>query len=130
MMRGFFRRPSGPGWALIGDAGHFKHPATAQGISDAVEQALFVADALGGAGPGIDDYETWRDERAAGHYEFSFRFGTLPRPETAGPLFAGFESDPSAALDLRDVLSRRIRPEAAFTPARLARWFAAEPATV
>ncbi|MGW0803411.1 NAD(P)/FAD-dependent oxidoreductase [Nonomuraea sp. NPDC002799] len=32
----FFRRSSGPGWVLIGDAGHFKDPVTAQGIRDAV----------------------------------------------------------------------------------------------
>ena len=32
----FFRRSSGPGWALAGDAGHFKDPVTAQGIRDAL----------------------------------------------------------------------------------------------
>jgi 2-polyprenyl-6-methoxyphenol hydroxylase-like FAD-dependent oxidoreductase len=48
LMRGFFRRPTGPGWALVGDAGHFKHPGTAQGIADAVEQAVYIADSLSG----------------------------------------------------------------------------------
>src|SRR3954452_21676632 len=32
----YFRRSSGPGWALAGDAGHFKDPVTAQGIRDAL----------------------------------------------------------------------------------------------
>ena len=32
----YFRRSSGPGWALPGDAGHFKDPVTAQGIRDAM----------------------------------------------------------------------------------------------
>lgn len=32
----FFRASSGPGWALVGDAGHFKDPVIAQGIRDAV----------------------------------------------------------------------------------------------
>src|SRR3954453_5389732 len=63
MMRGYFRRAAGPGWALVGDAGHFKHPGTAQGISDAVEQAVHVAEGVSGADPGLDDYEAWRDER-------------------------------------------------------------------
>ena len=54
MLRGFFRQASGPGWALVGDAGHFKHPATAQGISDAIEQAIHVADALGGTEAGAE----------------------------------------------------------------------------
>jgi 2-polyprenyl-6-methoxyphenol hydroxylase-like FAD-dependent oxidoreductase len=35
MMRGHYRQACGPGWALLGDAGHFKHPTTAQGIGDA-----------------------------------------------------------------------------------------------
>ena len=30
-----FRRPYGPGWALVGDAGYHKDPINAQGISDA-----------------------------------------------------------------------------------------------
>ncbi len=49
---------------LVGAAGHFKHPGTAQGINDAVEQALHVAEALSGSRPSLDGYERWRDERA------------------------------------------------------------------
>jgi 2-polyprenyl-6-methoxyphenol hydroxylase-like FAD-dependent oxidoreductase len=64
LMRGYFRAPAGPGFALVGDACHFKHPGTAQGIADAVEQALYVADALSGSRPSLDGYERWRDERA------------------------------------------------------------------
>ena len=51
LMRGFFRRPAGPGWALVGDACHFKHPGTAQGIGDAFEQAIYLADAVSGPDP-------------------------------------------------------------------------------
>ena len=32
----FFRASSGPGWALVGDAGHFKDPVTGQGMRDAM----------------------------------------------------------------------------------------------
>ena len=35
----FFRKPFGPGWALVGDAGYNKDPITAQGISDAFRDA-------------------------------------------------------------------------------------------
>ena len=31
----YFRKPFGPGWALVGDAGYNKDPITAQGITDA-----------------------------------------------------------------------------------------------
>src|SRR6187399_1694325 len=87
MLRGFFRQATGPGWALVGDAGHFKHPSTAQGISDAIEQALHVADALTGPGEDLSDYEAWRDERAREHYEWSFDYSRLPRPEVTRPIF-------------------------------------------
>jgi flavin-dependent dehydrogenase len=34
----FFRKPYGPGWVLVGDAGYHKDPITAQGISDAFRE--------------------------------------------------------------------------------------------
>ena len=42
----YFRKPYGPGWALVGDAGYDKDPLTAQGISDAFIDAENVAEAL------------------------------------------------------------------------------------
>lgn len=125
MLRGFFRQPTGPGWALIGDACHFKNPSTAQGISDAIEQSLHVAEALT-AGEDLSGYEAWRDDRAREHYEWSFDFARFPRPEVAGPVFAGVAADPEAGQNLRDALSRQLRPRSdVFTNERLKRWFAA-----
>jgi 2-polyprenyl-6-methoxyphenol hydroxylase-like FAD-dependent oxidoreductase len=43
---GYLRRPWGPGWALVGDAGYFKDPSTAHGISDALRDAELLADAV------------------------------------------------------------------------------------
>lgn len=40
---GFARRSSGPGWALVGDAGYFKDPITAHGITDALRDAELLA---------------------------------------------------------------------------------------
>jgi 2-polyprenyl-6-methoxyphenol hydroxylase-like FAD-dependent oxidoreductase len=122
MLRGYFRDGSGPGWALVGDAGHFKHPSTAQGISDAIEQSLHVADELT-AGEGLDGYEAWREERAREHYEWSFDFGRFPTPVTR-PLFRGIASDPAAAQDFRDSFSRLTRPRSdILTAERRERWF-------
>jgi flavin-dependent dehydrogenase len=42
---GFVRRPWGPGWALVGDAGYYKDPITAHGMSDALRDAQLLADA-------------------------------------------------------------------------------------
>lgn len=44
----FFRTASGPGWALIGDAGHHKDSITARGITDAFFQAQLLVDCVGG----------------------------------------------------------------------------------
>lgn len=121
LMRGYFRQPAGPGWALVGDACHFKHPATAQGIADAVEQALYVADAVCGRDPELEGYEDWRDRRASEHYEWSFAWGRLPLPETEA-LFRGWASEPDAGQDLRDSYSRLVEPSRVLSAERLARW--------
>jgi len=124
LMRGFFRKPTGPGWALVGDACYFKHPGTAQGIGDAVEAALYVADSLSGDGGNLDGYEAWRDGKAAEHYDWSFAWGRFPRPESAEPLFRGWASDADAGQDLRDCLARTVEPSQLMSQERLERWFA------
>jgi 2-polyprenyl-6-methoxyphenol hydroxylase-like FAD-dependent oxidoreductase len=124
LMRGFFRTPTGPGWALLGDASHFKHPGTAQGICDAVEQALYIAEHLSNGDPSLEGYESWRDGRAAEHYDWSFAWGRFPRPETSKRLFRGWESEPDAGQDLRDTFTRRIEPTELMTGERMERWFA------
>ncbi|MDF2710473.1 MAG: geranylgeranyl reductase family [Nonomuraea muscovyensis] len=43
----YFRRSAGPGWVLVGDAGHFKDPVTAQGIRDAVRFARLLGETVG-----------------------------------------------------------------------------------
>ena len=123
MMRGFYRQSNGPGWALVGDAGHFKHPATAQGISDAIEQSIYVARALGGDDPHLEAFDSWRRERTKGHYEWSFRYGTWPVPEVAHPYLQGLSTDPVATQDWLDVFTRLNRPSDVDTPERLATWF-------
>ncbi|MFE7779032.1 FAD-dependent oxidoreductase [Streptomyces sp. NPDC057445] len=42
--RNFFRQASGPGWALVGDAGHHKDSITGKGITDAFRQATLLTD--------------------------------------------------------------------------------------
>lgn len=122
MLRGFFRRSDGPGWVLVGDAGHFKHPSTAQGISDAVEQSMYVAGAL--QAEDLSSYDEWRRKRSLGHYEWSFLYGSWPAPEIANPYLRGLAGDPEALQDWADVFTRRKRPKDVDTSERLGRWFA------
>jgi flavin-dependent dehydrogenase len=44
----FFRQANGPGWVLVGDAGHHKDSITARGISDAFFQAETLVRHVGG----------------------------------------------------------------------------------
>ena len=48
----FFRRSSGPGWALCGDAGHFKDPVIGQGMRDAMRFGRLLGEAVA---PVLDD---------------------------------------------------------------------------
>jgi 2-polyprenyl-6-methoxyphenol hydroxylase-like FAD-dependent oxidoreductase len=43
---GYLRRPWGPGWALVGDAGYWKDPISAHGLSDALRDAELLARAV------------------------------------------------------------------------------------
>jgi 2-polyprenyl-6-methoxyphenol hydroxylase-like FAD-dependent oxidoreductase len=40
---GYLRQCAGPGWALVGDASHFKDPITAHGLTDAWRDAELLA---------------------------------------------------------------------------------------
>lgn len=42
----YFRASSGPGWALAGDAGHFKDPVIGQGMRDAMWMGRTLAEAI------------------------------------------------------------------------------------
>ncbi len=61
--RGFLRRPWGPGWALVGDAGYFRDPITAHGITDALRDAELLANAVEGGRE--EDFEAYRSARDA-----------------------------------------------------------------
>lgn len=63
---GYFRQSHGPGWALVGDAGYFKDPATAHGISDALRDAELLSRALvTGKDAALADYQQQRDALSA-----------------------------------------------------------------
>jgi flavin-dependent dehydrogenase len=53
----FFRKPFGPGWVLVGDAGYNKDPITAQGMSDAFKDAELCSTALDEAFCGVRSFD-------------------------------------------------------------------------
>ncbi|SDY44021.1 Dehydrogenase (flavoprotein) [Micromonospora pattaloongensis] len=54
--RNFYRQAAGPGWVLVGDAGHHLDTITASGITNAFLQADLLAAEL--VGTDLDDHET------------------------------------------------------------------------
>jgi len=62
-LTGYLRDAAGPGWALVGDAGYFKDPITAHGITDALRDAEILARVVTEAGPdAVRRYQAERDE--------------------------------------------------------------------
>ena len=58
----FLRQAWGPGWALVGDAGCFKDPLTAHGMTDALRDAeLLARAAVDGSEHAFADYAATRD---------------------------------------------------------------------
>jgi 2-polyprenyl-6-methoxyphenol hydroxylase-like FAD-dependent oxidoreductase len=89
-LAGYFRKPYGPGWALVGDAGYHLHPITAQGMTDAFLDAERLAAALDAhlaGGTGYDEalsrYQAERDAAAAPMYDMTFELAQLDRPPPA-----------------------------------------------
>lgn len=63
---GFLREAWGPGWALVGDAGYFRDPITAHGITDALRDAELLARAVAVGSPGaLATYQATRDRVSA-----------------------------------------------------------------
>ena len=124
---GFFRESAGPGWVLVGDAGHFKDPSPGQGITDALRQAERLAgtivEGLGGGGPldaALRDWWRWRDADAREMAWFAHDLGRGGRvPPVLIELLHGLESDPDMVDRWFDVLNHRVRPSAILTPVRL-----------
>jgi 2-polyprenyl-6-methoxyphenol hydroxylase-like FAD-dependent oxidoreductase len=121
---GWFRKPYGPGWALVGDAGYLKDPCTAQGISDAFRDAELLAgalsDALSGRRPwneALAAYHHIRDETILPMFELTCGLATLepPPPETA-QLLAAVHGNQAATDDFVSMLAGTVPVPHFFAP--------------
>lgn len=75
---GIMRRPFGDGWALVGDAGSYRDPLTAHGITDALRDAELLARAVVRGGPAaLAAYHATRDRAAAAFFELSDRVASF-----------------------------------------------------
>lgn len=123
----FFRRSTGPGWALCGDAGHFKDPVIGQGIRDALRFGRLLGEA---AAPAIEDparldralaaVEHRRDRECMASYHWGNRESRifLPSPLIKEALRAFDGAEPPL---LSQMFDRRRAPHAILNPLRGAR---------
>jgi flavin-dependent dehydrogenase len=123
----FFRESAGRGWALAGDAGHFKDPAPGQGISDAFRQAEalapVIAGGVGGSDQALDDavaaWARWRDRDAAEHYWLAADFGAPGEAPALTVEILRRMQKRGQLEQLGDVLQHRQTPSKVFTPGKL-----------
>lgn len=126
---GFFRTASGPGWALVGDAGYHKDPITAQGMTDALLHAEFLATAVMqglSTGPSLDaallEYGGRRDEAARPMYALTADLARLapPSPETA-ELIAALQPNAAETRRFLGLMAGTAAVPDFFAPASVAR---------
>ena len=133
----FFRKPFGPGWALVGDAGYNRDPITAQGITDAFRDAERCATAIDeslSAGRPWDeamgDYQRARDEHVLPMYEFTCQLATLePPPPQLQALLAAMPGNTAAMNGFARMNAGTISPAEFFAPANVAAIMAARQAS-
>jgi 2-polyprenyl-6-methoxyphenol hydroxylase-like FAD-dependent oxidoreductase len=97
---GYLRQCHGAGWALVGDAGYFKDPLTAHGITDALRDADLLSRAIvAGGGRTLAAYQAERDALS------------LPLLRTTDAI-ASFSWDLDAVKQLHAELSAAMKAEA------------------
>jgi 2-polyprenyl-6-methoxyphenol hydroxylase-like FAD-dependent oxidoreductase len=129
----FFRKPYGPGWALVGDAGYTKDFITSQGIADAFRDAELCATALdetfSGARPydvAMGSYQTTRDEQVLPMYEFTTELATLaPPPPELQQLLGAVHGNQEAMDGFARVNAGVMSPAEFFSEDNVGRIFAA-----
>jgi 2-polyprenyl-6-methoxyphenol hydroxylase-like FAD-dependent oxidoreductase len=125
----FYRKPYGPGWALVGDAGYHKDPNLGQGINDAFRDADLLADALdagfGGRQPldeALAEYERVRNEETAEIYDFGYQLAALEPPTRDLELILGALIGNQADTDsFFGLIAGTNRPSAFFAPENVGR---------
>ncbi|HEX6055018.1 MAG TPA: hypothetical protein VFY98_04330, partial [Intrasporangium sp.] len=97
-----FRKPFGPGWSLVGDAGYHRDAITGHGISDALRDAELLAQAVDTTlrcpsleVPALAAYESHRDRMSARIFEITVALAAFPDQET----FVALQRDLAVAID-------------------------------
>jgi 2-polyprenyl-6-methoxyphenol hydroxylase-like FAD-dependent oxidoreductase len=126
---GFFRKPYGRGWVLVGDAGYHKDPVTALGISDAFRDAEAVSAALDDTFSGRRPYDAAmavchkaRDDASFALYGLTCQFAkNEPPPTDMQQLLDAVSRSREASDDFVSVMAHTFPVSAFFGPDNAAR---------
>jgi flavin-dependent dehydrogenase len=126
-MVNYYRKPYGPGWALVGDASYIKDPITGLGISDAFRDAELLSDALdlgfsdrAQMNTTLADYERKRNGASKPFYDLTLDTARMEplRVEQVG-LLRALQRNPAAASQFFGVLTTALQPADFFSPQSL-----------
>ncbi|MBM0275899.1 NAD(P)/FAD-dependent oxidoreductase [Micromonospora tarensis] len=114
----FFRRSSGPGWALVGDASYSRDPCTASGITEAFRGAEYLAEAVRDGLSGrrqlaeaLVAYERRRNTTSLPYYEYTCDFAALrPYPADVVAIIEAATRSPKHASDLVGLFGQTASP--------------------
>lgn len=101
----FFRRPYGPGWALVGDAGYHRDFLTGLGITDAFRDAEYLVDGIDQAFSGGRPYE-----EAMADYEGRRNAIAEPLYEVTLQMASGEQFEPAAFMRFGAAMIAMIPP--------------------
>jgi menaquinone-9 beta-reductase len=122
-LHSYFRESAGPGWVLVGDAGHFKDFTPGQGISDALCQAKSLSTAIGattGSAAAQDEAtKRWWQHRDRSSYDMYWFAMQMAPPGPPSPLVTELlrriADDPDGAATLLRVINRDLPSTKLFT---------------
>jgi 2-polyprenyl-6-methoxyphenol hydroxylase-like FAD-dependent oxidoreductase len=125
----YFRRPFGPGWALVGDAAYEKDPITAQGISDAFLDAESLSKALDEGWSGrrplgetLLAHQAGRDRRVKPMYDFTCQMAMLePPPPPLQRLFLALRGNQEATNQFYSAMTGSLPLPTFMSPENLER---------
>lgn len=125
----YIRKPYGPGWALVGDAGYHKDPFTAQGITDAFRDAQLLAEAIDTGFSGqhplseaLADYERQRNEHVLPMYEFTCQLASFePPPPQMQQLFVALRGNQAETNRFLGTIAGTVSIPEFFSPENIGR---------
>jgi flavin-dependent dehydrogenase len=118
------RKPYGPGWALVGDAGYQKDPCTASGITDAFGSAELLAEAIDAGFSGreplehaLAGYEQKRNQAELPYYDLTAQLATFePPPPEMQQLLAALVENAEQRSRWFGVLAHTVPVQEFFSP--------------